>query len=59
MNKKIHERKLDDLETNQQVIGMKHLFRVFSIKTWKGTHFDENKHTPCNRIVNQHCMNYY
>ena len=50
---------LDDFETNQQVIGMKYLFRGFSIKAWKRTNVDENKHTTCNRIVNQHCMNYY
>ena len=36
---------LEYFETNQQVIGMKHLFRGFSIKAWKGTEFGGNKHT--------------
>ena len=50
---------LVDFETNQQVIGMKYLFRGFSVKEWKGTEFGGNKYTPYNRIVNQHCMTYY
>ena len=41
------------------MIGMKHVFRGFSIKAWKGTDFSGNKHITYNRIVNQHCMNYY
>ena len=49
----------DDFETNQQVIGMKHLFRGFSVKAWTGNEFDEERHTNFNRIVNQHCMAYY
>ena len=35
------------------------MFRCFSIKVWKGTEFNGNKHTAYNRIVNQHCINYY
>ena len=50
---------LEDLKTNQQVIGIKYLFRGFSIKEWKGTGSDGNKHTTYNRLVNQHCMEYY
>ena len=49
----------EDFETKQQVIGMKHLFRVFSIKAWKETDFSCDKHTVYNRIVNKHYMNYY
>ena len=33
---------------------MKHLFRGFSIKAWKGTEFGVNKRTVYNTIVNQH-----
>ena len=36
---------LEDFETNQQVIGMKHLFRGFSMKVWKGACFGGNKHS--------------
>ena len=49
----------EDLETNQQAIGIKQLFRGFSIIAWKGTDFNGNKYITYNRIVNQHCMNYY
>ena len=49
---------LEDFETNQQVIGMKLLFRVFSIKVLKGSEFGGNNHVACSRIVNQNCMNY-
>ena len=49
----------EDLENNQQVIGMKHLFRGFSIKAWNGVDFSNNKCTAHNRIVHQHCMSYY
>ena len=31
----------------------------FSIKAWNRADFSDNKHTAHNRIVNQHCMNYY
>ena len=49
----------EDFETNQQVIGMKYLFRGFSIKVWRGTEFGCNKHKAYDVIVNQHCMNYH
>ena len=49
----------DDYETNQQTIGMKHLFRCFSVKEWKGTQEDKKKYTNLNIIVNQHCMPCY
>ena len=49
----------DDFETNQPVIGIKYLIRSFSTKAWKGKQFSGNKHTPCNRIVNHHHMNYH
>ena len=35
----------EDLETNQQGIGMRHVFRGFSIKAWKGLDFSKNKYT--------------
>ena len=35
--RKFMRQDLEDSEINQQVIGMKHLFRGFSIKTQKGT----------------------
>ena len=38
---------------------MTYLFKCFSIKAWKGTNVDVNKHKACDRIVNQHYMNYY
>ena len=50
---------VDDYETNQQIIGMKHLFRGFSGKAWKGAQVNNNKYSNLNRIVNQHCMAYY
>ena len=49
----------DDYETNQQIIGMKHLFRGFSVKAWKGAQDDKKNYTNLNRIVNQHCMACY
>ena len=49
----------EDLEKIEQAIGMKCLFRGFSIKAWSGTYFIDNKHTAYYRIVNQHCMDYY
>ena len=49
----------DDYETNQQIIGMKHLFRGFSIKMWKVTPEDRKNYTNLNRIVNHHCMAYH
>ena len=49
----------EDIETNQQVIGLKYLFQRFSIKAWSGTCFRDNNHTAYNIIVNNHCMNYY
>ena len=50
---------LDDYETNQKTIGMKHLFRGFSVKAWIGTQGNNDKHTYLNRIINQHCMACY
>ena len=50
---------VDDYETNQQIIGMKHLFRGFSVKAWKGAQDDKKNYTNLTRIVNQHCMAYY
>ena len=50
---------LEDFENNQQVIGMKHLFREFSIKVWNGTDFSGDKHTAYNRIENEHCIKCY
>ena len=50
---------VDNYNTNQQIIGMKHLFRGFSVKAWKGAQFNNNKYTNLNRILNQHCMEYY
>ena len=44
---------------NKQVIGMKHLFRGFSIKAWKVSDFSGNKYAVYNAIVNQNCINYY
>ena len=38
----------DDHETNQQIIGMEHLFRGFSVKAWKGTQIDEKRQTKPN-----------
>ena len=46
----------EDLETKQQAIGMKCLFREFSMKSWVGSDFSDNKFTGCNGIVDQHCM---
>ena len=57
--RKFMKEETDDFETNQQAIGMAHLFRGFSVKAWKRNEFDEERHTNCNRIVNQHCMSYY
>ena len=50
---------VEDLETNQQEIGVRHVFRSFSINSRNGTDFSENKHTAYNIIVNKHCMDYY
>ena len=50
---------LEYFETNQQVIGMKHLSRVFSIKAGKETEFGGNECTDYNRIVNKHFIKYY
>ena len=50
---------VDDYETSQEIIGMKHLFRGFSVKAWKGAQVNNDKHTHLNRIVNQHCMACY
>ena len=49
----------ENLGTNQQAIGIKHVFRFILIKAWKGIDFSGNKHTTYNRIVNQYCMDYY
>ena len=56
---KLMREDLEDYETNQQVIGMNHVFRGFSIKAWKGTKFRVNEHIGWNTIVNQHCLNHY
>ena len=48
----------EDLESNQQAIGMKHLFRGVSIKAWNELDFGDNKHIAYNKKVNQHCINY-
>ena len=39
---------LVSLETNKRVIGMKYLFRCFSIEAQNGTHFDEKHKTQWN-----------
>ena len=50
---------LEDFENNQQAIGMKHLFREFSIKAWNGLDFSGDKHTAYNRIENEYCIKCY
>ena len=42
----------EDLETNQQAIGMKCLFRGFSTKAWNRADFSDKKCAACDRIVN-------
>ena len=49
----------DGCEKNQQMIGMKQLFRCFSAKAWKGSQDNKKNCTNLNRIVNQHCMACY
>ena len=49
----------DDFETNQQIIGMKCLFRCFSVKARKSTQIGEKRYAPLNIIINQHCMACY
>ena len=45
--------------TNQHLIGMKFLFRGFSIKVWKGTNFAEGKYKYVNKILVKHCVQFY
>ena len=42
--RKFMRKDAEDFETNQQIIGMKYLFRALSVKAWKGTHIDEKRH---------------
>ena len=52
----------DDFKINQFGIGMKYLFRGFSIKVWTGTNFsiaENNKYVESNRIINKYCMEFY
>ena len=46
----------EDLETNQQVAGVRCLFWCLSAKAWNGADFSDNKRVACNRVINQHCM---
>ena len=49
----------EEYTTNQQMIGMRYLFRGFIVKTWKGVNFTEKKYRNLNKIVMHHCVIYY
>ena len=48
----------EDLETNQQIIGMSFFISGFSMESCDKTCFSDNKHIAYGRIVNKHCTNY-
>jgi len=49
----------EDIETNQDSIGMKYIFRGILIKAWTGENFAMIKYTMLNRIIAKYCMNFY
>ena len=49
----------DEYKTNQEILGMKNIFRGYVVKVWKGTNFAQNKYRKLNRIVVRLSIQYY
>ena len=49
----------NDYETNQQMVGMRSVFRGHVVKVWKGINFSQTKYKALNKILSKHCILYY
>ena len=49
----------EEYSTNQHMVGMRHHFRGFIVKTWKGVNFSDTTYRKLNKIVMRHCVMCY